>query len=231
MSEGVLVGCPNYAGKTYSLERWRDAFIALDYPDKHAFMVDNTRPDFTLVSGFHRQIEALGIECVHIDPVGDFDMTFFECWKLILAQAKRLGCAWVYSVEADNIVPPDSLSLMVEVAHLGKLSVVTMPYRAHGRAALAMGRDPEQFWYNELGCMLVATEHLERALGEWDAYANVSVAIFSVAHHGQPPAGYARLSPNLFEVEHLDGLGCEFQNLPVSRNGLTFSRGDIERET
>jgi hypothetical protein len=212
----VLVACPNYAGKEYSLDAWIAGFHALDYADKHAYMVDNTAPSMA----FYELIVSKGIEASHLTPWPDWDRTFKRCWELILQRAQEVDAYWVLSMEADNVVAPEGLALMVEMALAGNCHLVTHSYPMHKSAAEASGVDPETFYYNELGCMLMSRRLLERTMDEYDEYGQMVVAI--EATNERYMGGRIKLTRR-FEVQHLDGYEMAFQNLgPSEYPGLMY---------
>lgn len=205
----ALVACPTYAGKEYALDAWVAGFNALDYEEKHAYQVDNTR----VSPAYFDRLKSKGIDCTHLQPWPDWDRTFFRCWQLILERAKKLDCYWVLSVEADNVPAPESLRTMVQLAIFGKVHLVTHAYPMHKTAAKASGLPEDSFYYHELGCMLMSRSLLERVISEFEEFGQIVSAIFNVndRYHG----GYMKLT-NAFEVQHLDGYEMSFQNLGPS---------------
>jgi hypothetical protein len=212
----VLVACPNYAGKEYALGAWVDGFHGLDYEPKYAYMVDNT----SVSMGFFELIRSVGISASHLTPYPGWDRTFKRCWDLIAERARELDCYWVLSMEADNVVAPEGLAIMVDMALAGNCHLVTHSYPMHRSAAEASGVDPETFYYNELGCMLMSRRLLERALDEYDEYGQMVVAI--EATNDRYMGGRIKLTRR-FEVQHLDGYEMAFQNLgPSEYPGLMY---------
>ena len=205
----VLVACPTYAGKEYSLEPWVQMFKALDYEAKHAYQVDNTR----VSQGYFDLLKRKGIDCTHLTPWPDWDRTFRRCWELILKRAQDLDCYWVFSVEADNIPAPESLGVMVNLALYGKVHLITHACPWHASAARASNIPENSGYYHELGCMLMTRSLLERAMYEFEEYGTVVGSIFNVCdrYHG----GYMKLT-NKFKVGHLDGYEMSFENLGPS---------------
>jgi len=205
----VLVACPTYAGKEYSLDPWIAGFRALDYADKFAYQVDNTR----VSPAYFELLTTKGIDCSHLVPWPDWDRTFFRCWQLILKRAQDLACYWIYSVEADNIPAPESLRTMLGLALVGKVHLVTHAYPIHKSAAEASGVPEHSAYYHELGCMLLSRSLLERAIEEFEEYGQIVSAIFATCdrYHG----GYMKLT-NCFTVEHLDGYDMAIPNLTPS---------------
>lgn len=205
----VLMACPTYAGKEYCLDAWVRGYDLLDYEPKYAYQVDNTRG----TQNYFQRIKRTGILCTHIDPWKDWDRTFRRCWELILERAKKLNCYWVYSVEADNVPAPESLRIMVDIALMGAIHLVTHVYPMHETAAKASGLKGNEFYYNELGCMLMTTSLLERAVKEFEEYGNIAMAIFATCDRYM--GGSCKLT-NRFKVAHLDGYHQSYQNLAPS---------------
>lgn len=218
MSRGsVLVACPTYAGKEYSLEAWKAGYEALVYDEpKFAYQVDNTAAG----TGYFERLKDLGISATHIAPWPDWDRTFKRCWELIAERARDLDCYWVLSMEADNVVAPEGLQIMVDMALAGNCHLVTHSYPMHRSAAEASGVDPDTFYYNELGCMLMSRRLLERALHEFDEYGQMVIAL--EATNDRYMGGRIKLTQR-FTVEHLDGYHMAFQNLaPSEYPGLIY---------
>lgn len=212
----VLVACPTYAGKEYCLDQWIAGFRALDYPDKFAYQVDNTR----VSPAYYELIRSKGISCSHLVPWPDWDRTFYRCWQLMLERAKALDCYWIFSLEADQVPAPESLRKMVDLAIYGKVHLVTHACPMHKSAAEASGIPENSFYYHELGCTLMSRQLLERAIDEFEEFGHMVMAIFGCndRYHG----GYMKLT-NCFKVEHLDGYDMSFQNLgPSEIPGLFY---------
>ena len=194
----VLVAAPTYAGKEYALERWVGAYRALTYEPRGVYMVDNTRcrppcsgrdGEPCRSEGYYRRLVREGITASRLIPLEGFPETFHRCWELIHEYAVANGYYWVYSVEADNIVAPESLQVMVDIALYANIHLVTHTYPLHASAAAASGVDPGSFKYDEMGCMLMSTKLLGKALAEYDAYGNIIAFITSGA------TGTAHITP------------------------------------
>lgn len=212
----VLVACPTYAGKEYALTAWVEAYQALTYEPRFAYQVDNTRVSFA----YHERLKAAGISTTHLTPWPDWDRTFKKCWELILARARELDCYWVFSVEADNTPAPESLQIMVDMALAGNCHLVTHSYPMHASSARASGVPEDSFYYNELGCMLMSTSLLQRAIDEYDEYGQMVIAI--EATNDRYMGGRIKLTQR-FTVGHLDGYEMAFQNLgPSEYPGLIY---------
>lgn len=221
----VLVGCPTFAGKEYCLDEWIKGFDALDYKDKFAYQVDNTR----ISPAYYDLLRSRRIDCSHLIPWPDWDRTFFACWKLILKRAKELDCYWVFSVEADNVPAPESLRTMVNLAIMGKVHLITHACPMHASAARASGVPEDSYYYHELGCMLMSRALLERVIEEFEEFGHMVSAIFSVADRYH--AGYMKLT-NAFKVAHLDGYEYAFNNLgPSEMPGLIYPVASMPADT
>ena len=222
----VLVACPSYAGKEYSLDAWVAGVRAMVYDDDlSAYQVDNTA---TSLAYFER-IKATGIEASHLTPWPDWDRTFLACWRAILERAQELDAYWVLSMEADNVIAPEGLGIMVDMALAGNCHLVTHSYPMHKSAAEASGADPETFFYNELGCMLMTRQLLARALDEYDEFGQMVVAI--EATNERYMGGRIKLTRR-FVVQHLDGYEMAFQNLgPSEYPGLMYPVANMPADT
>lgn len=219
----VLVACPTYAGKEYALDAWAAGFRAMRdaHPEPvYAYQVDNTNRALDPDLRYLARLTAAGIDASHLDPWNDWDRTFRRCWEAILDRARDLDCYWVLSMEADNVVAPEGLGIMVGIALAGACHLVTHSYPMHRSAAEASGADPEQFYYNELGCALMTRSLLARALEEWDEFGQMVVAIWAV--NDRYMGGHAKLTRR-FAVQHLDGYEMAVPNLgPSEIPGLVY---------
>ena len=226
MKGSVLVACPTYAGKEYALDRWVASARSLVYPEPiHFYQVDNTAVSLA----YFERIKATGIDASHLDPWPDWDRTFKRCWELILERARALDCYWVLSMEADNLVAPEGLELMVDLALAGGCHLVSHSYPMHKSAAEASGVDPETFYYDELGCMLMTRRLLERTIDEFDEYGQMVVAI--EATNQRYMGGRIKLTRR-FQVDHLDGYQMAFQNLgPSEYPGLIYPVENMPADT
>lgn len=221
----ALMACPTYAGKEYALDSWVECFNSLTYEPKFAYQIDNTN----VSQAYYERLKATGIDVTYLQPWPDWDRTFLRCWELILERAKELGCYWVYSVEADNIPDPESLEVMIDLALYGNCHLVTHAYPMHATAAEASDLPPDSWYYHELGCMLMTTSLLERALKEYDEYGNIPMALFMT--NDRYMGGYVKLT-NKFEVKHLDGYAMAFNNLqPSLKPGLICPTPELPADT
>ncbi len=225
----VLVACPTYAGKEYALDAWVAGFAALEYPDKFAYQVDNTNRSLDPELRYFDRIRATGIDATHMDPWPDWDRTFRRCWGLILEHAQALGAYWVLSMEADNVVAPEGLGVMVDLALAGAAHLVTHSYPMHASAAAASGKDPGTFYYNELGCALMSRSLLARALDEYDEYGQMVIALW--ATNDRYMGGHLKLTRR-FGVQHLDGYEMAVPNLgPSEIPGLFYPADRMPEDT
>jgi hypothetical protein len=213
----VLVACPTYAGKEYALDAWVAGARALQYDgDVSAYQVDNTAVSLA----YFERIKRTGIEATHLTPWPDWDRTFLACWRAILARAQELDAYWILSMEADNVIAPEGLAIMVDMALAGACHLVTHSYPMHKSAAEASGADPELFYYNEFGCALMSRSLLARALDEFDEYGQMWIAV--AATNERYMGGYIKLTRR-FEVQHLDGYEMSIPNLgPSEYPGLMY---------
>lgn len=216
-NDKVLVACVTFAGKEPALQRWLEAYHNLTYKDKSLFVVDNTG----VSDAYLKELRKRGVDSTRIVPSPTFEDTYRRGWELILEKAKQLGCYWIYSVEADNIVAPESLKTMILWAMVGNgkegeervggvdqnIHIVTHGYPMHESAAKASGVDMSTFRYQEMGCMLLSTQLLEYALAEWQQYRNIPHSLTQTCiKYG----GKHLYLDYQFEVLHLDTYQTEF---------------------
>jgi len=173
------------------------------------YQIDNSRD----TKAYFERIKATGIDVTHLAPWSDWDRTFFKAWELILRRAQDLDCKWCLSLEADNIVGPEALEVMVNIALYGNLHLVTHDYPLHDSAAKASGVSPTSWYYRELGVMLLSRQLLERAISEFEEFGNIAAAIFGCCtrYHG----GQCNLTCK-FRSEHRSGYHQSYQNLGPS---------------
>jgi len=159
-----------------------------------------------------------GIRAVHIDALPSFDATFHRSWQIIHQEAVIEGYDWVFSVEADNIVPPESLTKLMEIAQAGQFEVVTHTYPMHLVEQAKSGRTTsmgsQRFVYNELGCCLMSTRLLGLGLADSSRYPNFTAALFHSAN--KYLTGWATTC-KLFagQIRHLDGYEMEYSQFFV----------------
>jgi hypothetical protein len=213
----VLVACVTFAGKEPCLDLWLEAYRNLDYENKHLFVVDNTG----ISDGYLKTLREKGIDSTRIYPSPKFEETYRRGWELILHKAKELDCYWVYSIEADNIVGPESLKSMLTWAMIGNgkegeeriggvdqnVHIVTHGYPMHESTVKASGVDPNSYRYQEMGCMLMTTQLLELAMAEWGQYRNIPYSIMSTNKKYNGKHIYLDYQ---FEVQHLDTFETEW---------------------
>ena len=177
-------------------------------------MVDNT----FVGTQYFETLQAKGLKCSHVVPWQDATMekTFHRCWELIFEEAEREDAYWVMSVEADNVPAPEALQTMIDIALYGKIHLVTQDYPMHKSAVDASGMRGDEFYYTELGCMLMTRSLLERALLIYEEHHNIPMSIFTACDrfHG----GWCKLT-NAFTVEHLDGYEMEFNQFASAPDG------------
>jgi hypothetical protein len=171
-------------------------------------MVDNTRGS----DGFVKMIIESGIRGVHMNPLLDFESTFHRCWQIIHSEAVIEGYDWVFSVEADTIVPPESLELMMSVCKTAKLEILTHTYPMHLLDQAKNGRtsemNPGRFVYNELGCCLMSTRLLGLGLAEYGQVKNFTDGLFKCS--AKYLTGWGTMT-HAFDVVHLDDYEMEYQ--------------------
>lgn len=197
----VLVSCPTWSGCAYALPKWAAAYHAQTYPNKAAFQVDNS--DGPQTGGnlhYLHVIRGYDIPAVwqHTRWPALWD-TLELSWRIMVERAHDIGAAFIFSVEADVIIPPEATQLMVDAAYAhgedGKPAVVTQRY--HPRS-----QDGPNFYWDTLGCSLFPVEPLyeDRDLVK----AIYEIEVFTTFNrHGHKRYRAGTDGPDLFEVEHL----------------------------
>jgi len=194
----VLVACPTWHGGEYALKQWAAAFHAQTYPNRGAFMVDNSEDN---PSGLHyaHTIRGQGIDSTWlVKKLPSFWDTMELCWVGpggIVEHAHDEGYDFILSVEHDVIIGPDAMQIMVdkafEYAEDGKPAVVS--HEVHPR-----GQDGIDFHWDTIACTLLPTEPLyaDRFL----AKATYEIECFIVCkRHGYP----RYRATDLFSIQHL----------------------------
>ena len=201
MNPKALVACPSWSGCAYSLKQWADAYHSQTYENRIALQVDNS--DGPQTGGnlhYAHMIRGQGIpavwQTVRFPALWD---TLELSWLMIVEHAHAENCDFIFSVEADVIVPADALQKMVDCAtengRNGKPAVVTQRY--HPRA-----QDGPNFWWDTLGCSLFPVEplyverHLVKSIYEIDVF-------IITERHGYPHYRAGNDGPDLFVPEHL----------------------------
>lgn len=199
ISEKVLVACPTYSGKAYCLREYLDAFTALVWPDRHLFLVDNTRDN----GEYAAEVLTLGVEIEHIHPAATFQTTFREAWNRILDRAIELKADWIWSLEQDVICEPLTLDALLNVANYTKAPYVSHTYPFHfGMPA----------YYARMGCTLMSVPFVQVAAASWNGQAKYVEEAIAMA-----TAKCSHVVLHQFcQVRHLDGptVAYQFQEDP-----------------
>ena len=114
----VLMACPTWSGCLYSLKPWADAYHAQTYANKGALQVDNSDgPQSGGNLHYVHLIRGHDIPAVwqHTRWPALWD-TLELSWHIMVEHAHAEGYDFIFSVEADVIVPPDAMQKMVDCA-------------------------------------------------------------------------------------------------------------------
>lgn len=197
----VLVACPTFSGEAYALPEWAKAYHAQTYANRLALQVDNSDGPHTGGNLHYTHcIRGQGIpaiwQTVRFPHLWD---TLELSWRHIITRAHEQECEFIFSVEADVIIPPDATEKIVacalEKAVDGKAPAVTQRY--HPR-----GQDGPLYWWDTLGCSLFPVEPLWQELDMVRTMFEIEV-FFTLARHGHGRYRAGTEGPDLFEVEHL----------------------------
>ena len=195
----VLIACPTWSEEGYALKEWAAAYHAQTYQNKGVLQVDNS--DGPVQGGnlhYAHLIRAQGITAIWQHTRFPYIWDTFEiAWtEYILPYAHEHGYDFIFSVEADVILPPDGTEKMVECAMQEEKRYVTQRY--HPRA-----QEGPNFWWDTLGCSLFPVEplyqdrHLVCGVYELEAFT-------TLLRHGwkRYRPGYHG-NPDLFIPKHL----------------------------
>lgn len=188
----VLVACPTYQGMAYCLDEYLAAYDELAWPNRGLMLVDNTRDAGAWAESIRSKVETDPRKHLrHVPPGADFEATFHQCWRTILDHAEFNGYDYVFSLEADVIVPPLALDALLNVAGYCRAAFVSHLYPFHyGRNGL----------YEGLGCVLMATKLLRTALDvSYKTIPYTEAAIYDCAVR----VSHMTLR-DLFPIEHRD---------------------------
>jgi SAM-dependent methyltransferase len=197
----VLMACPTWSGCLYSLKPWAEAYHATEYANKGALQVDNSDgPQSGGNLHYVHTIRGHDIPAVwqHTRWPALWD-TLELSWRIIVEHAREHGYDFIFSVEADVIVPPEAMRKMVDCALEnavgGKPAVVSQRYHPRGQPG-------PNFYWDTLGCTLFPVEplwqdrDLVKAIFEIDCFIECQ-------RHGHPRYRPGHDGPDLFEVQHL----------------------------
>jgi hypothetical protein len=192
----VLIACPTWIGEAYALKQWAAAYHAQTYASKGALQVDNS--DGPVQGGnlhYTHLIRGWDIPAIWQHTRFPFIWDTFEiAWtEYILPYAHEGGYDYIFSVEADVIIPPDGTQKMVDAARehserTGSPAYVTQRY--HPRA-----QDGPNFWWDTLGCSLFPVEplykdrYIVRALYELEVFTTLKRngwVRYRPGHNGYP---------------------------------------------
>lgn len=202
--DSVLVACPTYRGKRYALVHYMESFEAFEYPNRDLLLVDNTGDEGKYAAWLEREF---GVGVRHIEPEPEFEDTFLRAWEIITDYAVEHQYGWVLSLEQDVIAPPMLIDTLLNAATYIGAPFVTHTYPFH---------DGKDGYYQGLGCTLMATTMLARAMEyvkqpDTGTQGLVEGAIYAVAQRG------THISiQDLLPLAHLDGDGEFRQYKPIT---------------
>lgn len=197
----VLMACPTWKGELYALPRWAEAYRSQTYGSKGALQIDNS--DGPMHGGnlhYVHTIRAEGIAAIWQQtrfPV--FWDTIELSWTLIVEYAHAHGYDFIFSCEADVIVPPEAMQKLLDCAQEhgadGKPAVVTQRYHPRGQVG-------PNFYWDTLGCSLFPVEPLYADLYHITNLYEIDVFV-TCEKAGHPRYRAGQDGPDLFEVDHM----------------------------
>jgi len=217
-NDNVLIAANSYAGKSYCLTQWCDAAAATlaayreEYPHAKTdvLIVDNTRGS----DGYAELCAEQGVRVIKITPKMTFENTMHLGWQIIHQEAIIEDYDYIFSLEADNIVPAHTLPAIMRVMRDGGFHIVTHTYPFHLLDYHLKGRNrttnPRRFYYNELGICLMTRQVLSYGLADYSRYDNFTNALFhSVSRYA---LGWASSTALIAPEDnlHIDGYEQEY---------------------
>jgi len=148
--EKIMVACPTYEGKEYCFEEYLRAYEALDWPAKELFMVDTSEtPEF--FDRWQGRLRWARIDGRGKGPNGKIaaGMEFIRNWFL------RSDCDRWFNLEADVIVPPETLKLLMSLDRGMKMDWISHDYPVRGDHQI-----PNE-WMSGFGCTLFSRKIIE----------------------------------------------------------------------
>jgi hypothetical protein len=116
-----------------------------DHQNLGLYMVDNTNDD----GQYLNRLQGLGIEAIHIDPLPSLHYTVDFAWHHILRKARQEEYEYIISLEVDVIGPPNTASLLLQIAQVNGAVLVRHAYpERSGRGYMCC-----------LGCQIMKTEY------------------------------------------------------------------------
>jgi hypothetical protein len=189
----TLIAAPTHECKDYAFYEYYKAIRSIGWDgEKRLLLVDNSpAPDYPV------KLVLAGVDDVrHVQPGEHLLDTIDRAWDVILTQADEGGFDYIFSVESDVIVAPESLTLLIDAMERYDACMVRHAYPVRG--AVVEGRT-----YQALGCMLLRTEFFplgchRRLTGERWEHAETALVKWAL-ETGKPKIDFS----HLFEVDHL----------------------------
>ena len=130
----VLVGCPTYREKAYSLERYAERVKALDYPNYDILLVDTSDDG----GAYRKKVEKLGLPCVTGPKQKQSDVRVAAARNVLRKHAVLGGYDYYFSLEQDVIPPTTALKTLVSHKKdvVGGWYYTTVPVSAAGGGAV-----------------------------------------------------------------------------------------------
>ncbi len=110
----ILLAMPTHELKEYCFQEWIDCVKAIDYPNLEIFVVDNS-PNTDFLNRWIDQVPSM----IHINSIQGTDSTFVNIrtnMSMAIIAKKYLegDYAWWFDLEADVIIPPQGLKLLLK---------------------------------------------------------------------------------------------------------------------
>lgn len=109
MTPRILIATPTYAFHAYCLDIYVKHLRAITYPRFDVFLVDNSENDKYL-----HQIQAFGVNAIHVERESQARPTMVKCRNLIRSVGLDCGYDYLLFLDQDVFPPPHVLSRLVQ---------------------------------------------------------------------------------------------------------------------
>ncbi len=176
----ILVGCPNYQGKEYCVDRFIKSIKNLTYPNYDILLVDTTNPAHG--GEFKNKMKNKGIEVISHYTTPQVK-NVYEARNIIREKVLKEGYDYLMSIESDHLVPKDIIENLL--AHKKKVvggwyysrrndgtSIVNLLPPWQGRKEPNFKSEPNliKVFSMGTGAILIHRSILEKIKFRWEEY-------------------------------------------------------------
>ena len=116
----ILIGTPVHESKNYGMERWLNSVSKLDYPFDLLLVDNSDNPEYA--KQLHKYCKKIGLNNYHLIRANvargsPLDERLSVCREIIRQEVLKGNYDYWCSLECDVIVPPDSLTKLIDLTH------------------------------------------------------------------------------------------------------------------